>query len=45
MTISTESLAALEKPPPPLAAPQELTVTELLAQAEKIKPAENCRMN
>jgi hypothetical protein len=39
MTTSTESLAALEKPPPPLAARHELTVTELLAQAEKIKQA------
>src|SRR4029450_13475987 len=39
MTTSTESLAALEKPLPPLAARHELTVTELLAQAEKIKQA------
>src|SRR4029450_500375 len=39
MTTSTESLAALENPRPPLAARHELTVTELLAQAEKIKQA------
>src|SRR4029453_17264403 len=39
MTTSTEALTTLEKPPPPLAARHELTVTELLAQAEKIKQA------
>jgi hypothetical protein len=40
MTTSIDASAALEKLPlPPLAARHELTVTELLAQAEKIKQA------
>jgi hypothetical protein len=40
MTTSIDASAALEKMPlPPLAARHELTVTELLAQAEKIKQA------
>jgi hypothetical protein len=38
MTTSIDALATLEKTPP-LAARHELTVTELLAQAEKIKQA------
>jgi hypothetical protein len=40
MTTSIDASAALEKMPlPPLAARHELTVTELLAQAEKIRQA------